>query len=196
MISFLKMVAVSFLCIGLFCGLVLLRPDFFMPPQKSQSDEVPLKIVILDIDRVLQVADVTAYIQQTVEMRRAELQKDVEGYEKDLRKKETSLKKLQNQNDPAFELAKKDFENEVTDVQKCISGRSKILEKAFHDARSEVIQKVMALVAELAEAEGMKLVLPKNVVMYQEEGYEITERILARLNSDMPTIAIKLPEGK
>ena len=155
--------------------------------------EKPFKLAVLDVDHVIQGSDVTAYIQNTVDQRRADLQRDVEGYEKELRQKEITLKNLQNKNDPSFEKAKKEFENEVTDVQKRISGRSKILEKAFHDARSQVIQKVMALVSALAESESMTLVIPKNVVMYQEEGYDITERILARLNADMPTLKIDLP---
>ena len=157
------------------------------------ASEKPFKLAVLDVDRVIQSSDVTAYIQKTVEERRGELQRDVEGYEKELREKEATLKKLQNKNDPYFEKAKKDFENEVTDVQKRISGRSKILEKAFHDARAQVIQKVMSLVADLAESEAITLVIPKNVVMYQEEGYDITERVLARLNADMPALKIDLP---
>lgn len=155
----------------------------------------PFKLAVLDIDRVIRDAVVTTYIQKTVEERRTALQKDVEGYEKELRSQETLLKNLQNKRDPSFEKAQKVFENKVTDVQKRLSGRTKILEKSFHDARSQVIQQVMALVNELAESEGITLVIPKNVVMYQDDGYDITDRILARLDKDMPKIDIQFPEG-
>ncbi len=155
----------------------------------------PFKLAVLDIDRVIRDAAVNAYIQKTVEERRTALQKDVEGYEKELRAQETALKALQNKRDPSFEKEQKVFENKVTDVQKRLSGRTKILEQAFHDARSRVIQKIMTHVTELAESEGFTLVIPKNVVMYQEESYDITDRILARLDKDMPTIDIQFPEG-
>lgn len=155
----------------------------------------PLKLAILDIDHVIQESDVTAYIQKTGEERRGLLQRDVEVYEKELRSQEVALKQLKNKGTPAFEKAQKVFEDKVTDVQKRLSGRTKVLEKAFNDARSEVIQQIMALVTELAESDGYTLVIPKNIVLYQENGYDVTERILARLNKDMPTIDIKLPEG-
>lgn len=158
-------------------------------PQKS------FKLAVLDIDRVIGEAAVSTYIQQTVEERRTALQKDVEGYEKELRVQEADLKILQNKRDPNFENAQKTFENKVTDVQKRLSERTKILEKAFHDARSRVIQHIMALVSGLAESDGVTLVIPKNVVMYQEAGYDITDRILERLNKEMPTIDIHFPEG-
>ncbi len=192
MMSFLRIVFLGLLCGG---GILLPSSSFAVGEFSKTSGQKPLKLAVLDIDRVIRDAQVTIYIQKNVEERREALQLDVEGYEKELREKEATLKKLQNKNDPSFDKAKKDFENDVTDIQKRISGRSKILEKAFHDARSEVIQKVMALVAELADAEGLTLVIPKNVVMYQDDGYDITDRILARLDSDMPSIDIKLIEG-
>lgn len=173
--------------------LVITGGDVSSAELKSSSK--PFKPAVLDIDRVIRDAAVSTYIQETVEERRTALQKDVEGYEKELRAQETALKNLQNKRDPNFENEQKSFENKVTDVQKRLSGRTKILEKSFHEARSKVIRQIMALVNELAEAEGITLVIPKNVVMYQDEGYDITDRILARLDKDMPKIDIQFPEG-
>lgn len=155
----------------------------------------PFKMAVLDIDRVIREATASQGIQELVDLRRGALQRDVETFEKELRQKEVTLKELQNKNDPTFEAAKKVFENEVTDVQRRISGRSKILEKVFTDARAAVLEKVMSLVSRMAEENGYTLVIPRNVVMYLEDGYEITDGVLARLNAELPAVEIKIPEG-
>jgi len=167
------------------------------PGQKpgQKNAQKPFKLAILDIDRVIRDAAVSVYIKKTVEERRSALQKDVEVYEKELRKEAETLKELENKHDPAFQAAQKAFEEKVKDVKKRLRGREKILAKAFHGVRLKVVQHIMSLVADLAESEGITLVLPKNVVMYQEEGYEITNIILERLNKDIPIIEIKLPDG-
>ena len=166
-------------------GIVTIPSSFAVPP---------LKIAVLDVDKVLHDAAVSKHIQVVGEETRKKMESDVQEFEKGLRIEESKLKELQNKNAPEFSDEQKKFEEKVVGVQKKLSGRTKILEEAFAKARSQVIQKIMAIVERMASENKITLVIPKNVVLYREDEYEITEQVLKTLDKEMPSVEIALPK--
>jgi outer membrane protein len=161
--------------------------------------EKPLKVGVLDIDKVLHESLVGKFIQEQVDQKRSELQKEIEGHETNLREDEKKLRELQNKEGatPDDLRAKQAiFEGKVADIQKAFGSKSKTLEEAFNAARAEVIQTIVKLVAELADEHKTTLVLPKNVVMFRDESYEFTDELMARLNKRLPTVKIKIPKSE
>lgn len=164
----------------------------------SPQDTPPLKIGILDIDKVLHESLVGKFIQTQVDQKRAELQKEIEGHEANLREDEKQLRELQSkEGTPPEELRKKQetFEGKVDGIQKSFGIKSKALEEVFSAARAEVIQTIMKLVSEIADERQITLVIPKNVVMFRDEAYEFTNELMTRLNKRLPTVKINLPKA-
>lgn len=157
------------------------------------------KYAVLDQDKVLYESDVARYIQDQVEKQRSAFQKEVEGFEADLRAQEQSLKEKQasskGDDKEALEM-QRTFEENVKEVQKKVSGRGKLLEERFNDARSKIIQGMMDVVGEVVVDEKISLVISKNAVLYRAEDLDITEKVLERLNKRMKTVDLKLPVVK
>lgn len=174
-----------FLCLGI---LILNRLE--------AVDQKPLKLAVIDIEKILHESKAAQFIQKMVEEKRNLLQKDVEKYEKELRTEEALLKQLlQTQQDRSVSEKKSQLDAKVDGIQKRISSRSKILEEAFNNARGELIQTLMRLVAELAQEKDLTLILPKNLVIFGADDYEVTDQVLQRLNTQLPYIDIKIPKG-
>jgi Skp family chaperone for outer membrane proteins len=169
-------------------------------PQVVLAADVPtaytsLKIGVLDIDKILHESLVGKFIQEQVDNNRAELQKEIEGHEANLREDEKQLRELQaKEGTTADELRAKQatFEGKVANIQTAFAAKKQALEEAFNGARSEVIQMIMKLVSEIADERKITLVIPKNVVMFRDDTYEFTDELMNRLNKRMPTVKINL----
>src|SRR5688500_18257796 len=70
----------------------------FLPQLVNAADpqEKPLKVGVLDIDKVLHESLVGIFIQKQVDQKRSELQKEIEGHETSLREDDKKLRELQN----------------------------------------------------------------------------------------------------
>jgi Outer membrane protein len=160
----------------------------------GEGAQKPLKLAVLDIEKVLHESKVAEQIQKTVEVKREEFQKEVESFEQELRAEEAKLKALQASNDKNYQAQQTKFEAKVTEVQKKLGSHSKLLEETFNNARGQVIQRIMMIVEHYAEEHNYTLVIPKSFVIFRENGYEITDDILDRVNKELPSIEIKLPK--
>lgn len=163
----------------------------------AQPVEPALKVGILDIDKVLHESMVGLFIQDQIEKKRTEIQKEFEGYEEELRKEEKELKDLQAKEGTHTEKVQEKqaaFEVKVDRVQREFHAKSKDLEESFSTARAEAIQAIMKLVSEIADEQKITLVIPKNIVMFRDEAFEFTEELMKRLNQRLPTVEIKMPK--
>ena len=175
----------GFLLVGM-----LVPPQAFAREKESRK----LTIAVLDVDRIQHDAKAMLYIQKMVEQKRALFQKEVETYEQKLRKDKEALDELHKKQASNYSEQQSLFDKKVTDVQKELGKRSKILEEAFQNARSEVLQKLMEIAVEMAKEEGYEMIIPKSIVIYSA-GDEITDKVLKQLDTQLPKINIQLPEG-
>lgn len=153
------------------------------------------KVAVINIDYVVQNANATKDIQKRADLKRDELQHQVEDFERMLRSEQEALTDLVNQKNPMAQDKKTAFENKVTDVRNKISEKSKVLSEVFGEARQNVYKNVTDTVAEIAKETGYSLVLSSNVVIYQE-GYDISEDVLERVNKQLPKVDFDLPDQK
>lgn len=214
----------TFILLSIAPGLVLGAVPLLTKTDESAKVQAPLNpdenaaggIVVLDLDKVLYESDVARYIQEQVEIERSAFQKEVEGYEADLRNQEQALKAKQESHEaeqkPGMTLKEshtlgatgdKDllaernkFEANVAEVQKKVSGKGKLLEESFNNARSEVINTVMEIVNKLAKDNTYKIVLPRNAVLYRLDHLDITNQVMEALNNRMKKVDLKLSPKK
>jgi Skp family chaperone for outer membrane proteins len=174
----------------LLIGGMLAGPQVYAREKESNKHT----ITVLDVERIQHDAKAMLYIQKMVEQKRALFQKEVEAHEKELRHDKEVLDDLHKKQAPNYSEQQSLFDKKYTEVQKEVSKRSKILEEAFRNARSEVLQKLLEIAVKIAKDEGYELIVPKNLVIYSA-GDEITDRVLKQLDTQLPKITINLPEG-
>lgn len=169
----------------------------------AQSSEIvtskPLKIAVVDLDLILHESKVAQHIQKYSDTERAKFKQEAEKFEAKLRKEDEELKKFQSQEKTKPEEYKKKqsiFESHVSEVKRELNTKGRLLEDSFNRARTEVIQKLMTLLTQMAEKNRYTLVLPKNVILLRDPAYDITDTLLEELNTQMPTVKISFEESK
>ena len=168
--------------------------------QNSGSTPIkPLKIAVVDLDLILHESKVAQHIQKYSDTERAKFKQEAEKFEAKLRKEDEELKKFQSQEKTKPEEYKKKqsvFEAHVSEVKRELNTKGRLLEDSFNRARTEVIQKLMTLLNQMAEKNGYTLVLPKNVILLRDPAYDITDKLLEELNTQMPSVKITFEESK
>lgn len=205
MFSFLRWPHFLMVC-ALGCGGVVaygapqLEGKTSLPSTKGDvAAKKPLKIAVVDLDLILHESKVAQYIQKHSDTERAKFKQEAEKFESQLRQEDEELKKLQGKEKTKPEDYKKKqsiFEAHVSEVKRELNTKGRLLEDTFNRARSDVIQKLMTLLAQMAEKNGYTLVLPKNVVLLRDAEYDITDKLLEELNTQMPEVKISFDQSK
>jgi outer membrane protein len=65
------------------------------------------------------------------------------------------------------------------------------LDKAFSGALEQIQTTVGTIVKEVAAEKKMNAVLSSSQVLYSEAGMDITDEVLKRLDTKLPTVAVK-----
>jgi len=169
--------------------------SFYAAPTFSATNaQKEFKLAVIDINMLMHESDAAKQIQEKIEKKRSDFQKDVSKYETELRSAEEKLVEAQKAlSSVEFDKKRTTHEKRVAEVQKIVTEKGQNLEASFNDARQQLVNEIMRLVAEQADANGYTIVIPKNVVMFREDHLEITAKVLEKLNKTLPSVKINLP---
>ncbi len=152
----------------------------------------PAVVGVVDVQTILRDSTAMKSIQSQVEEKRGLYQNDISGQEKRLRDQEQELKRQQ----PvlaadAFEAKRRDFEAQVSAVQRDMQERRKVLDQAYGEGLKVVQKELTAIIAGIAKERGFTLVLPAGQTLYAEPALAITDEALKRLNKKLPNVPLQ-----
>lgn len=150
-------------------------------------------IATLNVDKLLHESKAARQIQKDLEIQRAKFEKEMKAHEEIFSEWEKELINQQKDLKPEeFVSKRKEFDQKIAKVHQDVMKRREFLEGAFQQAMSKVQETIFRLVREKALREKYKIVVPHNFVIFQEEGLDITEDILNKLDMALPSISLKL----
>lgn len=151
-------------------------------------------IGVIDVQSVLRQSLAARSIQEQIDTRREAYQSQVSEEERVLREAEQDLaRKRAILSVEDYQTAVRDFQAGVADIQRKVQARKRGLDEAFAKAMSEVRQKMVSAVAEIAEERGYDLVLFKNQIVIAAKSLDITEEVRRRLDEALPRVEVDLP---
>ena len=151
----------------------------------------PAVIGVVDVQAVLRESTAMKSIQNQVEKKRGEFQGEVSGEEKRLREMEQELKRQQSVlAADAFAVKRRDFEAQVTAVQRQVQERRRVLDQAYGEGLRVVQKELAGIIATIAEESGFTLVLPQTQTLYSKPGQAVTDDVLSRLNKNLPDVSL------
>jgi outer membrane protein len=153
------------------------------------------EIVVVDIQKVLQEADAAKDIREQIKVQRDKYQADITKEEEELRQSE---KKLTEQKSilsaEAFKEKREQFKDNLTKAQRDVQEKRAQLDAALNESIGQVQKVVFEVIAELAKEKGFKIAIPTSQILYSEDGMNITDEVLKKLNEKLPTV--KVTTGK
>ncbi|MDH5747839.1 MAG: OmpH family outer membrane protein [Rhodospirillales bacterium] len=163
--------------------------------EKEKQGLIQVKIAIINIDAIRANAEVVKDIQRQIKTLRTEFQKDIQKEEEELRNANQELARQRGILSPeAFAQERKKFEQRLVEVQRLVQNRKQDLEKVRSDALRQVEIKLNKIVIDIANKQGITLVLRTEQLIFWAKPLEITGVVLKELNAVMSSLKVAVPD--
>jgi Skp family chaperone for outer membrane proteins len=146
---------------------------------------------VIDYQRILRDAAAAKSIREQIEARRQAYQEEVSKEEQRLHEADKAFAQQRSVLSPeAFAEKRRDFEQEVAEVQRLVQERRRELDSTAAAALNEVKTALIEIVTSIAEERGFNLVLPSSEVLFFARSLDLTEEVLAKLDARLPQVQL------
>src|SRR3954469_873532 len=144
-------------------------------PRAALAELPAVVVAVVDVQFILQEAAASKSIQKQLEAQRDTYQNEISKQEDRLRAVEQELNRQRSALPPdAFGQKRREFEQQVADVQRTVQARKRVLDQAFNDSMAKVRDAVLQTVTEVAGEQKATLVLAKQQVVLAEKSLDLT----------------------
>jgi outer membrane protein len=159
--------------------------------------ELPASVVaVVDVQLILQESAASKSIQKQLEAQRETYQNEISKQEDRLRAVEQELNHQRSALPPEdFGQKRREFEQQVADVQRTVQARKRVLDQAFNESMTKVRDTVLQTVTEVAGEQKATLVLAKQQVVLAEKSLDLTSAVLERVNKKLPSVPVTVPKS-
>mgnify|MGYP003387002958 CR=1 FL=1 len=148
---------------------------------------------VVNIAKIMQSSKAATSVRSQVQAKQKSFQAELDAKEKALLAEDQSLVKLSKESTDkaAFEKKVKDFRAKAATEQRAIQTKKAQLDKAFASALEDIQKNVTDIVKQVANEKKLNLVVPSSQVLYSDAALDITDDVLSRLDSKLPTVSVK-----
>lgn len=172
-------------------GLALLAA-LAWPGADARAQQLPPTVAaVIDYQRILREASAARSIREQIEQRRSAYQDEISEEEQRLQEADQAFAKQRSLLTPeALAERRREFEQEVVEVQRLVQERRRELDRASSLALNEVKKELIEIVTGIAEERGFNLVLPSSEVLFFARQIDLTEEVLAQLDARLPQVQV------
>ncbi len=170
----------------------LIAALFAIISTSANAAPMQAKVVVVDIQKVLEGSSAAKDLKTQLEAKRTEYQKQISAKEDALKKQEAELAKQKTVLSAAdLEKKKKSFVDEVEKVRKDVQTKRLSLDNAYKKAVTDIQATVQKIIEEMATAQGFNLAIPTSQLIYAQKDMDITKDVAAKLNQRLPKVTLK-----
>ena len=164
----------------------------FGGPSEGRAQQLPPTVAaVIDYQRVLREAAAARSIREQIEVRRKAYQEEISREEQRLHEADKAFAKQRSVLTPeAFAEKRREFEQEIAEVQRLVQERRRALDQASAEALNEVKTALIEVVTSIADERGFNLVLPSSEVLFFSRRIDVTEEVLAKLDARLPDVRV------
>ena len=165
------------------------------PADEAQAQKLPPTVAaVIDYQRILRDAAAARSIRGQIEVRRKAYQEEISKEEQRLHEADKEFAKQRSLlTAEAFTEKRREFEQEVAEVQRLVQERRRELDNVAAVALNQVKEALIEVVTSIADERGFNLVLPSSEVLFFARRIDLTEEVLAKLDSRLPDV--RVPEA-
>jgi outer membrane protein len=158
----------------------------------AAAQKLPTAVAaVIDYQRILRDAAAARSIRDQIEARRTAYQEEISQEEQRLHEADKAFAKQRSVLTPeAFAEKRREFEQDVAEVQRLVQERRRELDRLSAAALNEVKEALIEIVTNMAEERGFNLVLPSSEVLFFARTLDLTEEVLAALDARLPEVQL------
>ena len=159
--------------------------------QESAAEETSaaLTIFVIDFQAALRRSSAAQSIQQQIDEARDRYQERFAVMEADLREAEATLSRERDAlSEEEFATRRRDLEARVLEAQRAVQEGRATLDRALAEGMAQVRSALLEEVAQMADEEGVSIVLDQAQVILVSQSLDRTDQVIARLNARLPDI--------
>ncbi len=158
----------------------------------ADAQKLPTTVAaVIDYQRVLREAAAARSIREQIESRRKAYQEEISKEEQRLHEADKAFAKQRSVLTPeAFAEKRREFEQEVAEVQRLVQERRRALDELSAEALNQVKTALIEVVTSIADERGFNLVLPSSEVLFFSRRIDVTEEVLAKLDARLPDVQV------
>lgn len=152
------------------------------------------RLVVIDVQRILQESLAARSVQKQLEAQRAKFQAEISVKEKALNDADNELKELRNTNKDAETLPEREqqLRQKFMAMERDVQSKRHALDEAFTNSMGTVRSALLGVVADLAKSRSIQAVLLKQQALWYDPGLDITDAVLAKLNAQLTDVPVKI----
>jgi outer membrane protein len=161
----------------------------------AQAQQLPATVAaVIDYQRILREAAAARSIRDQIEVRRKAYQEEISKEEQRLHEQDKEFARQRSLlTAEAFTEKRREFEQEVAEVQRLVQERRRELDNVAAVALNQVKEALIEVVTSIADERGFNLVLPSSEVLFFARKIDLTEEVLVMLDSRLPDV--RVPEA-
>jgi outer membrane protein len=161
-------------------------------PLETRAQKLPTTVAaVIDYQRILRDAAAARSIREQIETRRKAYQEEISREEQRLHAADKEFAKQRSLLSPeAFAEKRREFEQDVAEVQRMVQERRRELARMSAAALNEVKEALIEIVTSIAEERGFNLVLPSSEVLFFSRSLDLTQEVLAKLDARLPQVRL------
>jgi outer membrane protein len=158
----------------------------------AAAQKLPTTVAaVIDYQRILRDAAAARSIREQIEARRKAYQEEISKEEQRLHEADKEFAKQRSVLSPeAFAEKRREFEQDVAEVQRMVQERRRELDRMSAAALNEVKEALIEIVTSIAEERGFNLVVPSSEVLFFSRSLDLTEEVLAKLDARLPQVQL------
>ncbi|WP_159107139.1 OmpH family outer membrane protein [Azospirillum sp. B4] len=163
--------------------------------EAGQQPKPVTTIAVVDVQFLLEKCSAMQSVKQQDSVQTQKFQAELSQQEQLLRQAEKELASQRTVlGQEAFDAKRKDFEQQVAEMQRRMQERRRQLDNAFSAASAQLRDSMVRVVGEVARESGFTLVIPRSNIIYMaDDALDITNTVLLRLNATLPQITVNIP---
>jgi len=161
-------------------------------PDLARAQQLPPTVAaVIDYQKILREAAAARSIREQIERRRKAYQEEISKEKQRLHEADKAFAKQRSVLTPeAFAEKRREFEQEVAEVQRLVQERRRALDEASAEALNEVKKALIEVVTSIADERGFNLVLPSSEVLFFSRRIDVTEEVLGKLDARLPDVRV------
>jgi len=149
-------------------------------------------IGVVNIQKIMRDSSAAKSVRDQLQNKQKSFQSELDTKEKELQKEDQELVKQQaNLSKEAFDQKVNAFRQKAMSARQEIQNKRAQLDKGFQGALNQIQTSTLNIVSEVAKEKSLSLVVSSSQVLYSNQGMDITDDVLARLNKQLPNVSVK-----
>jgi Skp family chaperone for outer membrane proteins len=164
-------------------------------PAAGQRPPAPV-LAMVDVPEVNRLSAAFNQVREEIERRRARLNEDLQREQLRWREEQQALAAARATLPPeTLRERERALQDRISAAQGVFRDRNRALEAAGQVGLQQIEQALGAVITQVAQSRGINFVVPRQLVIFNEPGFDITDEVAAQLNRVLRQVNLP-PEGQ